>query len=41
VSIDGVDVSSIGLHALRSRIAVIPQDPVLFSGEWLLLESNS
>lgn len=32
VSIDGVDVSKLGLHTLRSCIAVIPQDPVLFSG---------
>jgi len=31
VVIDGVDVASIGLDALRSVIAVIPQDPVLFS----------
>ncbi|CAM9655882.1 unnamed protein product, partial [Ectocarpus fasciculatus] len=32
ISIDGVNVANIGLHTLRSRIAVIPQDPVLFSG---------
>ena len=32
ILIDGTDVSSIGLNALRSKIAVIPQDPVLFSG---------
>lgn len=30
--IDGIDVSKISLHDLRSRIAIIPQDPVLFSG---------
>jgi ABC-type multidrug transport system fused ATPase/permease subunit len=32
VSIDGLNISKIKLHALRSRLAIIPQDPVLFSG---------
>ncbi|XP_068202669.1 ATP-binding cassette sub-family C member 5-like [Palaemon carinicauda] len=32
VIIDGVDVSTVGLHTLRSAISVIPQDPVLFQG---------
>ncbi|XP_015215911.2 multidrug resistance-associated protein 1 isoform X2 [Lepisosteus oculatus] len=32
ICIDGVDVSTLGLHDLRSRITIIPQDPVLFSG---------
>ncbi|KAJ1567639.1 hypothetical protein HK096_009230 [Nowakowskiella sp. JEL0078] len=32
ITIDGIDISSIGLHDLRSRITIIPQDPVLFSG---------
>ncbi len=32
VTVDGVDVSKIGLKRLRSAIAIIPQDPVLFSG---------
>ena len=32
IHIDGLDISRIKLHALRSRLAIIPQDPVLFSG---------
>lgn len=32
IKIDGIDISKIGLNTLRSKIAVIPQDPVLFSG---------
>ncbi|KAJ0051128.1 hypothetical protein NL108_014591 [Boleophthalmus pectinirostris] len=32
ICIDGIDVSLIGLHDLRSRLTIIPQDPVLFSG---------
>ncbi|EFN56982.1 hypothetical protein CHLNCDRAFT_143584 [Chlorella variabilis] len=30
--IDSVDTSSIGLFDLRSRLALVPQDPVVFSG---------
>jgi ABC-type multidrug transport system fused ATPase/permease subunit len=29
--IDGVDVRGLSLHELRSRLAIIPQDPVLFN----------
>nr|XP_046230695.1 multidrug resistance-associated protein 1-like isoform X2 [Scatophagus argus] len=32
ICIDGIDIAHIGLHDLRSRITIIPQDPVLFSG---------
>eukprot|EP00058_Branchiostoma_floridae_P000547 XP_002586035.1 hypothetical protein BRAFLDRAFT_110124 [Branchiostoma floridae] len=32
ISIDGVDISRVPLTLLRSRLSIIPQDPVLFSG---------
>ncbi|CAJ1953010.1 unnamed protein product [Sphenostylis stenocarpa] len=32
IIVDGIDISSIGLHDLRSRFGVIPQDPTLFNG---------
>jgi ABC-type multidrug transport system fused ATPase/permease subunit len=32
IHLDGVDISSIGLHDLRSKISIIPQDPVMFTG---------
>ncbi|XP_058820116.1 multidrug resistance-associated protein 1-like [Topomyia yanbarensis] len=32
IIIDGLDISQMGLHQLRSRLTIIPQDPVLFSG---------
>jgi ATP-binding cassette subfamily C (CFTR/MRP) protein 3 len=31
IMIDNIDVSQLGLYDLRSRITIIPQDPVLFS----------
>ncbi|CAA7388821.1 unnamed protein product [Spirodela intermedia] len=30
--IDGIDISMLGLHDLRSRFGIIPQEPVLFEG---------
>jgi len=30
--VDGIDISKIGLHTLRRKLAIIPQDPVVFSG---------
>lgn len=31
IKIDGEEISKLGLHDLRSRLTIIPQDPVLFS----------
>lgn len=32
IIIDGIDISKLGLHDLRLKLTIIPQDPVLFSG---------
>ncbi|KAJ0045919.1 hypothetical protein Pint_03928 [Pistacia integerrima] len=32
IMIDGINISSIGLHDLRSRLSIIPQDPTMFEG---------
>eukprot|EP00927_Polykrikos_kofoidii_P085769 TRINITY_DN9414_c0_g1_i1.p1 TRINITY_DN9414_c0_g1~~TRINITY_DN9414_c0_g1_i1.p1 ORF type:complete len:1661 (-),score=279.42 TRINITY_DN9414_c0_g1_i1:84-4952(-) len=37
ISIDGVDISTVGLRDLRSRLGIIPQDPLIFMGS---LRSN-
>lgn len=32
ILVDGIDISTIGLHDLRSRFGIIPQEPTLFNG---------
>lgn len=32
ITIDDRDINELGLHELRSKISIIPQDPVVFSG---------
>ncbi|GMR41252.1 hypothetical protein PMAYCL1PPCAC_11447, partial [Pristionchus mayeri] len=32
IAIDGRSTTTMGLHELRKRLTIIPQDPVLFSG---------
>lgn len=32
IIIDGIDICTIGLHDIRSRFGIIPQEPVLFEG---------
>lgn len=32
VLIDGIDTKAIGLHELRKRLSIIPQEPILFNG---------
>uniref|UniRef100_A0A670Y593 ABC-type glutathione-S-conjugate transporter n=1 Tax=Pseudonaja textilis TaxID=8673 RepID=A0A670Y593_PSETE len=32
IVIDGINIAQMGLHNLRSKITIVPQDPVLFGG---------
>lgn len=32
ITIDGIDIRTLGLHRLRNALAVVPQDPALFTG---------
>ena len=37
ILIDSIDITKLGLHDLRSRLTIIPQDPVLFTGNFNLI----
>lgn len=37
IMIDGVDIVTVGVHTLRQNLAIIPQEPIVFSGS---LRSN-
>jgi ABC-type multidrug transport system fused ATPase/permease subunit len=41
ILIDGLDITKLGLHPLRSKLTIIPQDPVLFSGDLGSILQNS
>ena len=32
IALDGQNIADVGLHDLRGRVSIIPQDPVVFSG---------
>lgn len=32
IIIDGIEIHELGLHDLRSKLSIIPQEPVLFTG---------
>ena len=32
IIVDGIDICMLGLHEVRSRFGIIPQEPVLFEG---------
>uniref|UniRef100_A0A8C0R026 ATP binding cassette subfamily C member 9 n=1 Tax=Canis lupus dingo TaxID=286419 RepID=A0A8C0R026_CANLU len=42
IVIDGIDISKLPLHTLRSRLSIILQDPILFSGSirWGFTQNN-
>jgi ABC-type multidrug transport system fused ATPase/permease subunit len=40
IEIDGINIAGIGLEDLRSKLAIIPQDPTLFKGITCATEVN-
>lgn len=37
ITVDDVDISTLGLTPLRRGLSIIPQEPLLFSGQYIYL----
>ena len=41
IKVDGYDIAALGLRTLRARLAIVPQDPVLYSGSFRFTSTPS